>query len=117
MIVSVLSPPLLLVARPTRAAGADRPRLGRVSAACFAISRCDDVEVGVEFVEDAGERFQHGRVTVELDLPGLGELPAAAGCSSTPTNAAFGPVTVSWVSGDAPRRALSTPRRTHIVQV
>jgi hypothetical protein len=35
---------------------------------------------------------------------------AAAGCSTTPTRAAFGPETVSCASGAALFRALSTPR-------
>ena len=41
---------------------------------------------------------------------------SVAGFRTTPTSAALGPETVSWVSGEAPRRALSTPCRTHTVQ-
>ncbi len=50
-------------------------------------------------------------------FPAWASWLAAAGCSTAPTSAALGPVTVSWVSGDAPRRALRTPRLTQTVQV
>ena len=77
----------------------------------------DDVEVGVEGVRESSEAGQRRLVAVELDFPAWASWPALAGCSSTPTSAAFGPETVSCVSVEAPRRALSTARMIRAVQV
>ena len=80
-------------------------------------SGCDDVEVGVEFVDDAGESLQDGRLAVELDGSGLNELAGCAGLQQDADQRGLG-------SGDGElgvRRGtlarVEHPRLIHIDQV
>ena len=63
----------------------------------------DDIEVGAELVQEPGESRPDGRVAVQPDLPGLGELIRAGGLQDRPDERRLGPETVSRVSGEGAR--------------
>ena len=77
--------------------------------------RGDDVEVEVEPVQQPGVGGQRGRVAVELDLPGSGELCCAAGLEDHADQAGLRAGDGQRGVGEAPQRAFSTPRLIHLV--